>query len=461
MDIKGKKILILGMADSGVASAKALSGKGAKVLISDSSTSKAVQERAEELMSLSMECHLGSQGEELLEEVDMVVISPSVPSDIPLLKKAYARSIEIMSEIELAYRLGTEKGFIVAITGTNGKTTTTTLIGEMYKSTFPTKVAGNIGPPLITAVGNEAEDTKFVVELSSYQLENIRDFKADIAILLNITDDHLDRYNSFDEYSKAKGRIFENQTELDHAILNIDDPNVSSFSRAIRSRVFPTSKREILDRGAFLKNGKIIFKDEAGEQEVCSISDLKIKGDHNLDNAMAAVSAAILGGVPLNRARDVLLDFAGLKHRVEYVGSIQDVGFYDDSKATNPDAVIKALTAFEGPVILIAGGRNKGNKFDSLANEAKGKVKSLILIGESASELAASFNDVGIKGLFARDLEEAVSLALNAAGPNDAVLLSPACASFDMFSNYKEKGERFKKAFARAKEEYENGQKRS
>ncbi len=461
MDLKGKKILVLGMAESGIASAIKLKGLGAKVLVSDNRYDEETAKNSLKLAGRGIESDLGPQDERLLAGVDLVVISPGVPSSIPLVAAARSRSLEVIGEIELAYRLGAKDGFIVAVTGTNGKTTTTTLAGKIILSHFPTKVAGNIGPTLIDAIEDDSKDIKYVVELSSFQLENIRDFKADISVLLNVTDDHLDRYRDFAEYKRAKGEIFKNQKMGDFAILNLDDPNVADFQNETQAQVFFTSKRRRVKRGCFVSGEKIVFSDESGEMEICEVEDLKIKGDHNLDNAMAAAAAALILKIPVEKVKKELSTFKGLSHRVEFLGEISGISFFDDSKATNPDAVIKAFTSFTGPIVLIAGGRNKKNSFDALAEAAAGKVKRALLIGESKDDIKAALSAKGIDASFSDTLLEATRLAFEAAQKGDSILLSPACASQDMFKDYKHRGEVFKTAFLSLKKEQEDGKKGS
>ncbi len=453
MNFKDKNVLILGMARSGIAAAEKLNSLGAKVLVVDCADNRSLRLKATELQQQGISTHIGSQPPSYAEDKELIVISPGVPSDISLFKRARELEVPIWSEVELAYRLAGPSPFIVGITGTNGKTTTATLIGEMYKKSFPTVVGGNIGNPLVSNLENVSSDTKFVVELSSFQLENIVKFRPRISILLNITDDHLDRYADIDDYAEAKGRIFLNQTKEDYAILNYDDPITRNFASSIKGKVIPFSKSNEFDTGIFIKSGKIFFNSKGISKEICGVDKLKIKGEHNLDNAMAAVAASLIGGVPLDFARETLFNFKGLKHRVEYVATIDGIEFYNDSKATNPDAVIKALTAFDKPIILLAGGRNKKNSFQSVAEASKDKVKAAIVFGEAANEIKSSFINLNIPVKGSPSLADAVMMAFETSKVGDVVLLSPACASFDMFSNYKERGEAFKKVVLKIKED--------
>ncbi len=455
MNLKGKRVLILGMARSGVAAAKKLKSLGAEVLIADGANSPSLHATATDLQKQGVSVHLGSQPSYLLKNKELIIISPGVPSNISLVKKAEKAEIPIWSEVELAYRLAGPNAFIVGITGTNGKTTTATLIGEMYKKFYPTMVAGNIGQPLVESLDDASSGTKFVVELSSFQLENIIKFCPRISILLNITDDHLDRYSSIEDYAKAKKRIFLNQKEDDYAILSYDDPLTWSVAPSIKGKIFPFSKFKEFNTGIFIKSGKIFFNGNGAKNEVCSVDELKIKGEHNLDNVMAAAAAALIGGVPLALVREVLLDFKGLKHRVEHVATIGGVEFYNDSKATNPDAVIKALTAFGNkPIILLAGGRNKRNTFQGVAKASKDRVKTVIVFGEAANEIKNAFLALKIPTKESSSLVDAVHMAAKTSESGDVVLLSPACASFDMFADYRERGEVFRKTTLKIKEDF-------
>ncbi|MDO8885507.1 UDP-N-acetylmuramoyl-L-alanine--D-glutamate ligase [Candidatus Oleimmundimicrobium sp.] len=462
MEFKGKKILVLGMARSGIAAAKKLKSMGAEVLVVDKGDNSSLRKTANILKKEGISVHIGSQPPHILKGQEIIIISPGIPNSISLVEKAMKDGVSIWSEIELAYRLAGPSPFIIGITGTNGKTTTTMLIGEMYKKMFPTVVAGNIGQPLIESIGNTLLNTKFIVELSSFQLENIIKFQPRISVLLNITDDHLDRYTGIDDYAKAKARIFSSQTEEDYAILNYDDPLVWSFAPSIKGKIFPFSKFNQFKVGIFVKSGKIFFKNGKVSKEICAVDELKIKGEHNLDNVMAAAAAALIGGVPLKLVREALLSFKGLEHRVEHVATIKGVDFYNDSKATNPDAVIKALTSFEDrPIILLAGGRNKGNTFRGVAEAAKGKVKTAILFGEAADEIRTAFHASGITTKKSPSLVDAVHAAVDVSEANDVILLSPACASFDMFASYKERGEVFKEAIILQKKENFYGSKKA
>ncbi|HDP69389.1 MAG TPA: UDP-N-acetylmuramoyl-L-alanine--D-glutamate ligase [Actinobacteria bacterium] len=454
MNFKGKKVLVLGMAKSGMAAAKKLKSLGEEVYIIDIAKNSSLHSRALELNKEGILAHIGSQSLSYAEGKELIIISPGVPGDIPLIKRAKEMGIPVWSEIELAYQLAGSNPFIVGITGTNGKTTTTTLIGEMYKKSFPTIIAGNIGNPLVENLEAISSDTKFVVELSSFQLENIVEFRPRISVLLNITDDHLDRYIDIADYTQAKARLFENQSKDDYAILNFDDPLVWKLASSVNAKIIPFSKIKELNEGIFVKSGKVYFRYGGASEEVFLVDELRIKGEHNLDNAMASAAAALVGGVPISFVRNVLLNFKGLKHRVEYVGTVDGVEFYNDSKATNPDAVIKALTAFSSPVILLVGGRNKKNSFQGVAKASKGKVRALIVFGEAASEIKLAFCGLNITIEETESLIEATKRAAGISKNGDVVLLSPACASFDMFSDYKERGEVFRKAVLSLREDF-------
>lgn len=426
-----------------MAASKRLKREKAIVTVVDSTRNPVLEEKASQLEKLGIKTRLGEHLNTDLDAKDLIVLSPGV-AEGSFLTEARQRKIPIFSEMELAYRLTDIP--IIGVTGTNGKTTTATLLGEVFKeANKQVVVAGNIGYPLIESLDNSKDCSFLVVELSSFQLTNIVDFRPFISVLLNITQDHLDWHACFDEYVEAKGNIFRNQEESDFAVLNADDQIVFEFASKIRPKVIPFSKRRILEEGVFLEHGRIITS-IGKREEVCRVEELKIKGEHNLDNAMATVAAACLAGVPLSSAREALLKFKGLAHRLEFVKEIDDVSYYNDSKATNPDATIKALTAFNEPIVLLLGGRNKGNSFTSLVASIKRKVEAVVIFGEAKDELRPLLNGDKTRLSEASSIEEATHLAQKLAPKGGVVLFSPACASFDMFSNFEERGETFKKA---------------
>ena len=353
---------------------------------------------------------------------------------------------EVISEVELAYRLtGTP---IVAITGTNGKTTTTALTGEIFRRLGRnTHVAGNIGTPLIDAAVFSQPSDILVAEISSFQLEGIRDFKPRAAAVLNITPDHLDRHKTFDNYKALKARVYENQEPDDFAVLNADDPAAASMADGCRARVLYFSRKRIMDTGAFVEKGYIIIKRGKSSERICKASDLRILGDHNLENALAAAALAWSMEVPVKAIGDALKSFEGVEHRLEYVDTVNGVVYINDSKGTNPDASARAVKAMDRPIVLIAGGYDKGGDFDEFVDGFGDKVKGVVLLGATAEKLKSSCRRVGLNNIYmVKNMREAVERAALMAKEGDAVLLSPACASWDMYKNFEERGKDFKEA---------------
>lgn len=447
MELQDNNILVVGLAKTGISTAKFLHKMGAKVAATDSAPASKIK-GLDELKKIGIEVETGGHSLKHFLNAGMIVLSPGVPPDIEPLQEAKKNGVEVISEIELACNFIKEP--IVAIAGTNGKTTTTTLIGKIFEAGGnKVFVGGNIGLPLIEyAVGGERADY-LVVEVSSFQLEGIRKFRPHIAILLNITEDHLDRYASFDEYAAAKFRLFENMDEEDVAIVNIEDSVINSkFIRLRRTqkqkfKTMPFSSANILRQGIYYSNGNIVYS-FGGTEEAYPIKNFKLKGIHNIENIMAAIGAARTCGV----LRDVILktveEFKGLPHRMELIRDINGVAYYNDSKGTNIGALQKSLEGFDAPVILIAGGKDKGGDYRVLSDLIKGKVKSLILLGEAKDKIKAAFD--GLTEIVVVDsLRDAVNTASSKAAEGDVVLLSPACSSFDMFKDYKERGEIFRR----------------
>lgn len=445
INFKNKHVLILGLARSGNASALKLSNLGAHVTISDIRP-KETFENTDILESKGVRLVLGDHPLTLLDNCDLIVLSPGIPNDIEILKEARKRSILVISELELGYWFAEPP--IIAITGTNGKTTTTKLIGEILKNDGKkVTVAGNIGTPLVSEVEKAAENDYLVVEVSSFQLENILYFKPKISIILNITEDHLNRHKTFENYVNAKARIFENQTEEDYTILNYDDAVVRKLAMHAKSDVWFFSRKEKVYQGACIENDMIVIKNKGETYPIAKIDEIGIKGSHNLENALAAACSAYLANTKLSSIAETMKTFCGIEHRLEFVAEIDGIKFINDSKATNPDAAQKAIEAIEGPIILIAGGYDKKNDYTNFVKSFKGKVKKLILIGETADAIEGA----AIKQCFlniekADSLKEAVMRAYRAASSKDTVLLSPACASWDMFANFEERGRLFKEA---------------
>ncbi|EIW18152.1 MULTISPECIES: UDP-N-acetylmuramoyl-L-alanine--D-glutamate ligase [Pelosinus] len=446
MHFKGKKILVLGAGISGISVACVLQNRGAQVTLSDSKSAELLKNKdLSAIHQCGVTLALGQQGEELLQDIDYIVLSPGISIEIPLVKIAKAKNITVMSEIEVAYQLCTAP--IVAITGTNGKTTTTTLIGEMVKTTDRNVVVGgNIGLALSQEVAEVGENGIVVAEISSFQLEGSIHFRPRVAAILNITPDHLDRHHSLENYIAMKERIFANQTKDDYIVLNYDDIIVREMANKVPSKVFFFSRKVELDSGIFVKDGMIIIRWQEKTYIVCPISKIQLRGGHNIENVLAACGVAFFAGVTLISMVQTLFNFTGVEHRIEKVTVVNGVPYYNDSKATNPESSIKALEAFEEPIILIAGGRDKNTDLTAFMKLIKEKVEHLILLGEAQErfEAAAFQHDVSqIHNV--NSLSEAVQLAYHLAKEPQVVLLSPACASYDMFTSYEERGKVFKR----------------
>ncbi|MCK4648309.1 UDP-N-acetylmuramoyl-L-alanine--D-glutamate ligase, partial [bacterium] len=438
MELKEKKVLVIGMGRAGTAAAKLLEDREARVTITDRREKEELRETYKELEGRGIRIETGGHPLELLEGRELIVTSPGVSSNIPLLERAKEKRIPIIGELELASSF--LKVPIVAVTGTNGKTTTTTLIGKILKKEGKrVAVAGNIGHPLSSCV---SEDYELVVsEVSSFQLERIKTFRPFITVLLNIAPDHLDRYRDLDEYMGAKKRIFLNQGRSDFAVLNRDDPNCRTLSTEAKKIFF---SREELEEGVYLKEEIIMANLSGRSQEVIHREAIGIKGLHNLENALAAIATCLILKVKVTSIRRVLKEFKGISHRMEFIGEIKGVRFVNDSKATNVSSVMKSLVSFKKPIILIAGGKDKGLDYSPLRPLVEKKVKALILLGEAKKKIAQALSSCKrIK--MAEDMKEAVNIAFGLAGEGEIVLLSPACSSYDMFQNFEERGKAFKK----------------
>jgi UDP-N-acetylmuramoylalanine--D-glutamate ligase len=441
----GKKVLIIGAARSGIAAARFLVERGAVVALSDQ---KPIEQWSSEALGLK-ESGVGLLPGEppswLLDQLDLVVVSPGVPANIIPIRYAERAGAEVIGEVELAARY--LKGRLVAITGSNGKTTTTSLIGELLRDArLKVQVGGNIGKALISMVESSRDYGWTVAELSSFQLETIKTFRPTIAVVLNVTPNHMDRYETFNDYAAAKHRIFMNQTETDVAVLNADDPTVSSWANALRAKVMNFSVRQELERGVFLRDDELVFRWDEGEQDLLCVSEMKLRGLHNVENVAAALTAGIAAGASIESMRETVKNFNPVEHRLEFVDEIAGVRFYNDSKATSVDATLKALEAFAddtGKVVLILGGKGKKAPYAPLAPLVSKKVRRLILIGEDAETIA---NELGDRAPFeqATDMKDAVTRSFSAAEKGDLVLLAPACASFDMFESFEHRGKVFK-----------------
>jgi UDP-N-acetylmuramoylalanine--D-glutamate ligase len=446
MDLTGKNILVVGLARSGAAAARFAAARGARVTVNDAKPAGRLGDEARALEGEGVRVVAGGHPESIFEEADLIVVSPGVPADMPALAAARGRGQRVVSEVEFAsWYL---RGRLVGVTGTNGKTTTTTLVAEVLRDGgLRTEVGGNIGTPLTALVERSEDETWAVVELSSFQLELVDTMRVHRAVLLNLTPDHLDRHGTMGAYAAAKGRIFANQREDDLAVLNADDPLVAEFADRAPARVEFFSSAGELGSGVCRAGDWIVRRAAGGvEEELMPVGEVPLFGEHNLENVCAALAVGRDLGVPARRMRETVRAFRGVEHRLERVAEVDGVAFFNDSKATNTDAAIKAITAFDGRpgmTVVILGGRGKGQNFSPLAAPARGRVRHAVLIGEAAGEIGAALGGV-CPTSFAGSMREAVLAALGAAEPGDRVLLAPACASFDMFESYEHRGRIFK-----------------
>lgn len=451
MKLKDKKVVVVGAGKSGIASARFLKSKGAIVTVNDVKTEKELQKEIEELKKLDINVELGGHKRELFLSQDLIVVSPGVPHNREPFNAARERGIEIIGEMELAFRFITTP--IVAITGTNGKTTTTTLIGEILKNSgISVFVGGNIGTPLIEYVEDDSKSL-VVLEVSSFQLETIKHFHPFGGVILNITPDHLDRYKDMEEYAETKMRLFEHQESFDFAVLNADDEWIMRYKPSLLAKINLFSTKKALKTGCYLSGDGInVIHSSLREKEVIPLDEIKLKGFHNMENVMAAILTALELGVSIDVIKGTLNKFSGLKHRLEFVDKIKGVSFYDDSKGTNVGAVEKALQSFTTPVILILGGKEKGAGYTFLKREIERIVKTVIAIGEAKESIYADISEIK-KVIKVETMRDAVRKAYEVAEDGDTVLLSPACSSFDMFSSYAERGDKFVEEVKALKEE--------
>ena len=442
MLVTGKKVLVFGSGISGIGAVKLLEDHGAEVVLYDGNESLD-QASLREQLGEKTTIVLGEFPEHLLEELDLVVLSPGVPTDLPIILAMKEHGIQVIGEVELAYVFG--KGDVLAITGTNGKTTTTSLLGEIMKChQEEVFVVGNIGNPYTVAAGQMTERSVAVAEMSSFQLESIETFRPKVSAILNFTPDHLNRHHTMEAYVEAKKQIAKNQTAEDYCVLNYEDERTKAFGEEVKAQVLYFSSAHKLERGIYLDDGKMIYKNPE-EEIVCHVDELQILGIHNYENVMAAVAMAAVYGVPMDTIRKAILAFKGVEHRIEYVTEKDGVVYYNDSKGTNPDAAIKGIQAMNRKTVLIGGGYDKNSEYTEWIQAFDGKVKQLILIGATREKIAQDAEKCGFHDyVFADTFEEAVLLAAKTAKSGEAVLLSPACASWGMFPNYEVRGEKFK-----------------
>lgn len=444
-NIRNKRVLVVGLGKSGIAAVQAMLKLGAAVSVQDSKEAAAVDgQLLNFLKGKGVECYFHEIPDHV-EKFDMLILSPGVNPELDFIQEAKAGGAEIIGELEIAYRIA--RGTFIAITGTNGKTTTTTLVGEIFKNARrKTFVVGNIGVAVISKALESEEDDWLVTETSSFQLETTRYFKPMVSAILNLTPDHLNRHHTMEAYGAAKAKIFANQDENGYCVVNYDDKLCYSLTKGCKAKIVPFSRKEELPFGAFLKDDKLVIKNEAGELiELCGRNDLKIIGDHNVENALAAAAVCYFAGIDAETIAKTLKEFGGVEHRIEFSGEINGVKFYNDSKGTNVDAAVIALRAIKGNIILIAGGDGKGQEFDELIKNFDGKVKHLVLIGRDGPIIAETADRLGFHDYsFGRDMDECVKKAFELARPGDTVLLSPACASWDMYDNFEQRGRHFK-----------------
>jgi len=441
MELTNKRVLVVGLGRSGVASALFLKSHGARVTVSDSkSEDQLLREEIPRLLDQGIGVETGGHGERTFQNQDLIVVSPGVPVDAEPITQARALGQQVIGEIELAAQF--LQGRIVAITGSNGKTTTTTLTGDLLKAGgLNTLVGGNIGTPAISLAEQSMPETVTVLEVSSFQLEAIHTFRPKIAVVLNVTPDHLDRHRTFAAYVDAKARIFENQQGDDFAVLNADDPTCVELANRTPAQVFWFSRKKEPEQGAHVLAKDIAFQRDGSSVTIMPVSEIPLKGAHNLENVLAAVACGVLLGCDATAIRGAVRNFKAVEHRLEYVATIRGVEYYNDSKATNVDATIKALESFPSGVHLILGGKDKGSDYTVLNDLLRQRVKRVYTIGAAAEKIQSQIaGEVVPSGT----LEKAVKQASSAAQPGDVVLLAPACASFDQFQNYEHRGRVFK-----------------
>lgn len=451
MNFEGKKVLVCGMARSGVSAAQCLYELGARVTISDSKAEEKLAEALQPLEGMDIRRCLGDQAQPAdLESYDLAVTSPGIPMQAPILRAVQAAGVPLIGELELGAQVS--RALLYAVTGTNGKTTTTTLIGEIFRNLGKTTyVVGNIGYPFTACALRCGEEDVAVAEVSSFQLETISTFHPHIAVMCNITEDHLNRHGTMEEYIRVKERIFENMGQGDYAVLNLDDPIVRGMAERIPCTPAFFSRRQEVETGAYLEGEEVVFSLNGHKKRVLRADEIRIPGEHNLENALAATALAMLAGVPAPVVRHTLKTFPGVEHRIETVRTVEGVTYINDSKGTNVDASIRAVRAMKVPTVLLAGGYDKHTDFLPLAREIlASKIHTVVVLGDTAEQIERALRAVGFESiLHAKTFEEAVLLARSCAREGENVLLSPACASFDMFQDYEERGRVFKEIVSR------------
>jgi len=444
MELKNKRVLVVGLGKSGIAAALFLRKQGARVTVSDARSAVALAKEIPALLDAGVMVESGGHGLLTFRRQDLIVISPGVPLDTPEVKQVIGYGVPVIGELELASRF--LKGRVVAITGSNGKTTTTTLIGKIFEDAgLPTLVGGNIGTPVIDLAPSSTEETVDVLEVSSFQLETIEQFRPWIALVLNITPDHLDRHGSFETYAAMKTRITENQQADDFLILNAEDKPTQMVAAKTKAQIFWFSPRRPIKQGAFVHGESIVFipREGAKAEPILLVAEITLRGAHNVENVLAAVCAACLAGVPAEKIRATVASFKAVEHRLEFVRCLQGVDYFNDSKATNVDAATKAIEAFPSGIHLILGGKDKDSDYTVLSPLLRERVKAVYTIGSAAEKIERELHGV-VKMVGAGTIDVAVREANKAAVPGDVVLLAPACSSFDQFENYEHRGRTFR-----------------
>jgi UDP-N-acetylmuramoylalanine--D-glutamate ligase len=451
IDLGGKKVLVVGLARTGIATALFCAERGARVTATEARHEAEIVETAAKLRAVGVTLELGGHRAETFVEQDLIVPSPGVSPLMPALAAARAIGVPVWSEIELAWRF--LRGRLICLTGSNGKTTTTSLMGHILETAgLPVQIAGNIGTPLISRVDVSSDSSFTVMEASSFQLESISAFRPDVAVLLNVTPDHLDRHGSVEAYGRAKARMFENQTEEDAAVINADDAMAPQYAPA-GPRVLWFSRQKRVASGCYLRGEEIVFRSDGAECVLLERKIIGLRGSHNIENVLAAAAAARLAGVEPSAIAEGVRTFAGVEHRIEYVATISGVEYFNDSKATNVDATLKALDAFPGNVLVILGGKDKGSDYRILRPALRSHARMALLIGSAADKIEADLAGV-IPVERAGTMARAVEVASRRAQPGDTVLLAPACASFDQFDNYEHRGRVFKQLVRELEKEH-------
>ena len=444
-NMQNKKVLIVGLGKSGIAAAQAMLRLSAEVSIQDSKKEENIDgQLLAFLRGKGVTCYFDRVPADM-GQFDMLILSPGVSPELAFIREAKEAGVEIIGELEIAYRIG--HGRYAAITGTNGKTTTTTLVGEIFKAAKrKTYVVGNIGVAVISASMDAEEDAWLVTETSSFQLETTRYFKPAVSAILNLTPDHLNRHHTMEAYGAAKAKIFANQREDGYLVINYDDKACYALAKDCKANIVPFSRKEELPFGAFVKDGQIVMKTKNGDIiEICAADELLIIGSHNLENALAAAAICYFAGIEPKVIGDTIRNFGGVSHRLEYCGEVDDVKYYNDSKGTNVDAAVTAIRAIGKNILLIAGGDAKGQDFTELVREFDGSVKQLILLGRDAHMIKEAAEKAGFTDFVScKNMDECVRTAAKMAKPGDVVLLSPACASWDMYDNFEQRGDHFK-----------------